>query len=133
MLDTNMVSYTVRGRSRAAGQRLLSLGSTEAACISAITAAEIHFGLSKRPQAAALHTLMGGFLASIRVLPFGMAEATAYGRVRAALELNGKSLGNLDLLIAAHAVAVGAIVVTADKGFRHIDGLRAAVNWATDL
>jgi tRNA(fMet)-specific endonuclease VapC len=62
----------------------------------------------------------------------------AYGFLRAKQEGAGKSLGNLDMLIAAHAVSVGAILVTNDKAFLdlaylHVSGLSATVNWATEL
>ncbi len=133
MLDTNMVSYIVRGRSSAARNRLLKLKADEIGCISATTEAEIRYGLAKRPEASALKVLMDGFLASIRVLPWGRDEAEAYGVVRAKLETAGKTLGNMDMMIAAHAIAIKAILVTNDKAFAQIEDLHASDNWATDL
>ena len=133
MLDTNMVSYIVKGRSLVASARLLALKDDEVACVSAITAAEIRYGLAKKPEATALKALMDGFLASIQVLPWGRAEAKAYGRVRARLEKSGRSLGNMDMMIAAHAIATGAVLVTNDQDFAQVDDLHASVNWATDL
>ncbi len=81
-----MVSYIAKGRSSAARTRLLGLKDDEVACISAITEAEIRYGLAKRPEATALKALMDGFLASIHVLPWGRDEAEAYGVLRAKLE-----------------------------------------------
>lgn len=133
MLDTNMVSYIVKGRSPAARARLLALKDGEVGAVSAITVAEIRYGLAKRPEATSLKALMEGFLASIQVLPWGQAEAEAYGLVRAKLEKNGMSLDSMDLMIAAHAVAKGAVIVTNDKAFAQVDELSATVNWATDL
>jgi len=133
MLDTNMVSYIVRGRSLVASARLLALKSDEVACVSAITEAEIRYGLSKKPDATALKTLMDGFLASIQVLPWGRPEADAYGRLRAKLEKAGMSLGNMDTMIAAHAIVTGAVLVTNDKAFAQVKDLTASINWATDL
>jgi tRNA(fMet)-specific endonuclease VapC len=63
----------------------------------------------------------------------GRDEADAYGRVRAKLEKNGMSFGNMDIMIAAHAIVTGAVLVTNDKAFAQVDGLYATVNWATDL
>lgn len=111
MLDTNMVSYIVKGRSPAARARLLALKDNEIAAVSAITEAEIRYGLAKKPEATALKTLMEGFLASIQVLPWGRDEADAYGRVRAKLEESGMSLGGMDMMIASHAVSTGAVLV----------------------
>ena len=57
----------------------------------------------------------------------------AYGRVRAKLERGGVSLGNMDLMIAAHAVVMGAVLVTKDKAFAQVDELRATMDWASDI
>jgi tRNA(fMet)-specific endonuclease VapC len=133
MLDTNMVSYIAKGHSKAARTRMLSLGDDEIACLSAITEAEIHYGLAKRPEATALHERMEWFLAAIKVLPWGRDEARAYGKLRARLEAAGKMLENMDMEIAAHAIAAGAILVTNDKVFAQVVDLKSTVNWATDL
>ena len=133
LLDTNMVSYIVKGRSPAARTRLLALREDEVAAVSAITEAEIRYGLAKRPESTALKSLMDGFLASIQVLPWSRDEADAYGRVRAKLERSGISLGSMDMMIAAHAVATGAVLVTNDKAFDQVGDLTASVNWAVDL
>ena len=132
MLDTNMVSYIVKGRSPAARQKMLSLKEDEIVCISSITEAEIRYGLAKRPKATALSSLMEAFIASVQVLPWGRDEAEIYGTTRADLEKRGISLGNMDMLIAAHAVSVGAILVTNDKAFEQVE-LSTTVNWATDV
>jgi tRNA(fMet)-specific endonuclease VapC len=133
MLDTNMVSYIAKGRSKSARARMLNLEEDEVVCLSAITEAEIRFGLAKRPEAVALRERMEWFLAAVKVLPWGSEEAKAYGVLRARLESSGKSLENMDLQIAAHAVATGAVLVTNDKVFAQVDELHATVNWATDL
>ena len=133
MLDTNMVSYIVRGRSSTARTHLLGLKDDEIGCISVITEAEIRYGLAKRPEATALKVLMDGFLASIRILPWGRDEAQAYGVLRAKLEASGMTLGNMDMMIAAHAVTTGAVLVTNDKAFGQMNELHASVNWATDI
>jgi tRNA(fMet)-specific endonuclease VapC len=133
MLDTNMVSYIAKGHSQAARARMLNLAKDEIVCLSAITEAEIRFGLAKRPDAIALRERMEWFLAAIKILPWGSEEAKAYGALRAKLESAGKSLENMDLLIAAHALAQGAVLVTNDKVFAQVNELQATVNWATDL
>lgn len=133
LLDTNMVSYIVKGRSLAASDQLVGLLSNEVAAVSAITVAEIRYGLAKKPEATALKSLMDSFLASIQVLPWGTDEAEAYGVVRAKLEKKGITLGNMDMMIAAHAIVTKATLVTNDKAFAQVDELSSTVNWATDL
>lgn len=133
MLDTNMVSYIVRGRSGAARSKMLNLKTDEIGCISAITEGEIRYGLSIRGEATALKSLMDDFLASVRILPWGSSEAKAYGTVRSKLQKSGKVLGHMDMLIAAHAVSVGAVLVTNDNAFRHVEDIGKIANWATDL
>ena len=132
MLDTNMVSYIVKGRSPMARARLLERRGNEAAVISVVTEAEIRYGLAKRPEATALRSLMDGFLASIRVLAWGREEAEVYGGLRARLERHGISLGNLDLMIAAHAMAAGAVLVMNDQAFSQVEGL-VVTNWASEV
>ncbi len=133
MLDTNTVSYIVRGKSPASRAKLANLKHGEIACISAITEGEIQYGLAKNPKATALRSTVEGFVAKIQVLPWGREEAQAYGELRAKQEAAGNQLGNLDTLIAAHAISVGAILVTNDKVFSRVPDLAAILNWATDL
>jgi tRNA(fMet)-specific endonuclease VapC len=132
-MDTNMVRYIVRGKSQAARMKLAGLKDDEIGCISAITEAEIRYGLAKMPSAHSLRAAIDGFLAKIQILPWGSDEALAYGELRAELEASGKTLGNLDMLIAAQAIAVGAILVSHDKAFLQVTDLRGMVDWAADL
>ncbi len=69
----------------------------------------------------------------LQILPWGSAEALVYGDLRAKLERAGKVLGNLDMLIAAHAISTSATLVTRDKTFAQVEDLRPPVNWAVDL
>jgi tRNA(fMet)-specific endonuclease VapC len=133
MLDTNTVSYIVKGKSTRARARLARLPKDEAACVSSITAAEIYFGLARRPAKAELRAAIEGFLAKIRILAWDREEAVVYGSLRAKQEAAGKPLENMDLLIAAHAISVGARLVTHDAVFRQVRELGATVDWATDL
>jgi tRNA(fMet)-specific endonuclease VapC len=133
MLDTNTVSYIAKGHSKAARSRMLNLEEDEVVCLSVITEAEIRYGLAKRPEAVALRERMEWFLAAVKVLPWGRDEARAYGALRAKLESSGKTLENMDMMIAAHAIATGAVLVTNDKAFAQVEDLHATENWATDL
>jgi tRNA(fMet)-specific endonuclease VapC len=133
LLDTNTLSYITRGKSPVARTRLQSLSAGDVACISSITEAEVRYGLAKRPQAHALRAAIEGLLFKLRILSWGSNEASAYGNLRAKLEATGNILSELDLLIAAQAIATGAILVTNDKALARIKDLHGTVNWATDI
>jgi tRNA(fMet)-specific endonuclease VapC len=133
MLDTNTVSYIVRGTSPAARDRLNGLKINEVGCISVVTEAEIRYGLAKKPPSLPLRRVLDDFLGRIQVLPWGSDEAVAYGTLRFKLERAGKILSALDMLIAAHAISANATLVTGDKAFAQVEDLRPPVNWATDI
>jgi len=133
LLDTNTVSYIAKGRSPAARGRLQALGEGEMVCISSITEAELRYGLAKRPEARQLRKAIEGLLFRLRILAWGSKEAAAYGELRAKLEAAGITLSELDLQIGAHALAIGAVLVTNDKAFLRINELDKIENWALDL
>lgn len=138
LLDTNTVGYIVSGRSPAARLRLAeqmedASGNHGAVAISAISEAEMLYGLARRPEATRLRSAIEAFFDTVKVLAWDSEAARAYGSLRASLTAAGKSLANMDLLIAAHAVAMDAILVTSDKAFLQVEALRPVANWATDL
>jgi tRNA(fMet)-specific endonuclease VapC len=133
LLDTNTVSYIAKGKSPAARARLQALGDDETVCISSITEAELRYGLAKRPEARQLRKSIEGLLFRLRILAWGSKEAAAYGELRARLEGAGITLSQLDLQIAAHALAIGAVLVTNDKAFLQVNDLDKMENWALDL
>ena len=92
--------------------------------ISVVTEAELRFGVARLPQAAKLGIAVEEFLLRVEVLPWGSEAAQHYARIRALLEREGEPMGNLDLLIAAQALAMDVILVTNDRVFRRVKGLR---------
>jgi tRNA(fMet)-specific endonuclease VapC len=88
--------------------------------ISAVTQGELAYGLAKRGNPAALHALINEFLIRMDVLPWTAAVANTYGELRASCARRGVSLSALDMMIAAQAVAAGAILVTRDQAFGHV-------------
>ena len=133
MLDTNTVSYILKGKSPAARARLSGLPSADKACISAITEGELLFGLDRIGSGVTRRNALQVLLAKLQVLPWGREEAVSYGAFRSGQEAIGRSLGPLDTLIAAHAIAVGAILVSNDTVFPYAQGLPGLEAWATDL
>jgi len=123
LLDTNTVSYVIKGNFPRVRERLLKIPMSQVG-ISVITEAELRFGLAKRPEAKKLKTVVEEFLLRVEVLPWGSEAAEHYARARTALELEGQPMGNLDLMIAAQALAAGTVLVTSDRVFRRVKGLR---------
>lgn len=126
MLDTNTVSHLIKAHP-AVTRRVLA-APMASLCISAITEGELLFGLAKRPEAKRLHAAVRELLLRLDVLPWNSAEH--YGMARAEMEAQGRILAPLDLLIAAHALSVGAVLVTNDRAFRQVGGLQLE-DWTT--
>lgn len=126
MLDTNIVSELIRNPAGPAAQRARAAGS--AVCVSVIVAAELRYGCAKKGSAQLLRKI-DAFLSEVPVLPFDLPADAEYGSIRAELEAAGTPIGSNDLLIAAHAHALGATVVTGNVGeFRRVRGLDVE-NW----
>jgi len=120
LLDTNTVSYLFRSQGRVAEH--LSALPVGTVSISAITEAELRYGLARNPSRR-LHAAVDELLARVGCLPWTSDTAQTYGTLRAALEKTGTTVALHDLLIAAHAHDTGAVLVTHDHVFDHIPGL----------
>lgn len=129
LLDTNIASYIVRGPGPALAARLVAVPMAQL-CVSSVTQGELLYGLARRPGAIALQTVVREFLWRVDVLAWDSAAATRYGVLRATLEAGGTPLGNLDTLIAAHALSLGAILVTNDQAFTRVPDL-VVENWVS--
>jgi tRNA(fMet)-specific endonuclease VapC len=123
LLDTNTVSYVIKGNFPHVRERLLKVPISQVG-ISVITEAELRFGVARLPQATKLAMVVDEFLLRVEVLTWDSAAARHYARLRAALEEHGEPMGNLDLMIAAQALDVGATLVSNDRVFRRVKGLK---------
>jgi len=123
LLDTNTASYVITGSMPRVRKRLLKLPIAEVG-VSVITEAELRFGLARLPAAVRLSLLVEEFLLRVEVLPWTSAAARHYAQIRAALERSGKPMGNMDILIAAQARAEEAVLVTHDRVFGRVKGLK---------
>jgi len=121
LLDTNTASFIIRGNARLLER--LQAQPVAAIGISAVTEAELLYGLARKPAAAALAAAVAAFLRHVQALPWDSEAAARYGVLRAALEAAGTPLGGMDTLIAAHAMATDATLVTNDQAFRRVPGL----------
>jgi len=102
LLDTNIASYVIKGNIPKVRQRLLKVPIAEVS-ISVVTEAELRFGVVRKPDAVSLKIAVEEFLLRVDVLPWDSEAAKHYAQVRYALECSGDPMGNLDLMIAAHA------------------------------
>jgi tRNA(fMet)-specific endonuclease VapC len=123
LLDTNTASYIIKGNFPLVRRRLVKVAMDRVA-ISVVTEAELLFGVVRRPEATRLKIAVEEFLLRVDVLPWGFETAGSYAELRAALERQGSVLGNLDLMIAAQAVSVHAVLVTNDRSFRWVKSLQ---------
>jgi len=128
LLDTNIASDAIKGEPARVRERLVALPMRSVA-ISAVTQGELVYGLAKRGNPKALSALIHEFLIRVEVLPWTGEVANVYGRLRASCAERGVTLSALDMMIAAQAVAVGAVLVTRDKAFSHVRGGLAVEKW----
>lgn len=119
MLDTNIASHIIKGDQPTIIHRLASL-PMEDIVISSVTEGELLYGLAKRGYPKALSERVRQFLLRIDVLPWDHDVTRTYGDFRAACEAKGVTLAPLDMMIAAHAVATDATLVTRDKAFARV-------------
>ena len=129
MLDTNIIVYAQNHRPKTVIEKLKKY-PIEQLCLSAITLAELEYGVcnSSRPELNRLALMR--FLARIEVVPFDGNAAREYGRIRFELKKKGTPIGGNDLLIGAHAKALGLTLITNNtKEFKRIKGLKIE-NWA---
>jgi tRNA(fMet)-specific endonuclease VapC len=123
LLDTNTCSYIIKGNRPHVREHLLKVPMAEVG-ISVVTEAELRFGVVRLPNAKKLNIVVEEFLLRVEVLPWDSVAAKHYARIRAALELEGVPMGNLDLMIAAQALAAETVLVTSDRVFRRVKGLQ---------
>ncbi len=99
--------------------------------ISTVTMAELIYGARLRPEAPAVMAAVRAFLSRVTVHPWDPDAAEFHATVRATAKAQGRSAGTFDLMIAAHARALGAKLVTSDKAIANlrVEGLQV-VSWA---
>jgi tRNA(fMet)-specific endonuclease VapC len=122
MLDTDTVSLLVR-KNPSVIKNLVKHEEREI-CISAITYAELCFGLEKK-KSERLFNEVNAILGKITIIDFSDSQSELYGKIRLKLERSGTPLGDMDMLIAAAALSTGAILVSHNvKHFSKIEGIR---------
>ena len=128
MLDTNICIYVIKHKPEHVITRFLQ-HDPEEICISSITYAELMYGAEKSQFPDKNKMAVSLFLSPITILEYGDSAAERYGRIRANLERMGTPIGQMDMLIASHAISRKLILVTNNtKEFKRVDGLLLE-NW----
>jgi tRNA(fMet)-specific endonuclease VapC len=128
MLDTNVCVDLLRGAGRVNVQRL-KRSDLDQVCLSAVTFAELAYGVWRSRDRAQNERALVDFCAALEIAPFDDRAAAMYGQVRAQLEQAGQPIGPLDTLIASHAVALNMTLATSnEREFRRVVNLRIE-NW----
>src|SRR6185437_2854202 len=123
LLDTNTASYAIKGNVPSVRQRLQKCAPSEVA-ISVITEAELRFGVLRLSGAKRLAFVVEEFLRFIDIRAWDSEAAESYARLRASIERAGRPMGNLDLMIAAHSLALGTTLVSSDHVFGRLKDLK---------
>ncbi|GAB6056987.1 type II toxin-antitoxin system tRNA(fMet)-specific endonuclease VapC [Desulfonatronum parangueonense] len=132
MLDTNICSYILKCRPAPVKARF-DLVDPREICISCIVLAELHYGAARHPQGQRIREDIDDFMARLSVFSWDEKAAEAYGSLRAILEKQGRTSGNMDMMIAAHALSQSAVLVTNNiRHFEHIPNL-IVENWTAPV
>ena len=128
LLDTNIASYAIKGNFPQVRKQLLEVPMSEVG-ISAVTEAELRFGAARKAASPHLTLAVEEFLLRVEILPWDSEAAKHYTTLRTTLEDSGAPMGNFDMMIAAHALAAEAMLVTHDRVFHRVKQLRIE-DWA---
>ena len=128
LLDTNICSYVLKQRPTSVLQRFVAVGPDHLAT-STVVLGELLFGCARHREGDRIRREVEDFTSRLQVLPWNAAAATAYGDLRAHLERSGSPVGAMDLMIGAHALALGATLVSNNiRHFERMPGLKLE-NW----
>jgi tRNA(fMet)-specific endonuclease VapC len=130
MLDTDIASYIIKAHSPKIQAKLAAIDPSMV-CVSVVTRAELLYGLKRLPPGRRLHIAVRRFLKIVRVLSWDAEAADIHAEIRHQLVTTGRPIGELDMMIAAHSLAVAAVLVT--NNTRHYERIRAPLilqNWS---
>jgi tRNA(fMet)-specific endonuclease VapC len=129
MLDTDISSYIMKRTDGKVLRRLQTVAVADV-CISAISRAEMAYGIEVSPRRKQDQAALDAYLRYVAVLDFPSDAALDYGLIRADLKMRGKMIGANDLLIAAHARCLGLTLFTNNtREFERVEGLKIE-NWS---
>ncbi len=128
MLDTNICIYIIKNRPKSAKERLREFEIGEL-CISTITVSELMYGAFKSEHTEKNLNAIESFLMPFEIVDYDSMASVEHGKIRAYLEKKGQVIGNMDIQIAGHALALNLVLVTNNtREFERVQGLRLD-NW----
>ncbi len=128
MLDANIISYIIKEYDTDLLQKFRDISKKHSIIVSVIVEAELLYGIRKR-RSKRLEQEVKNLLSPFEIMPLDSKVSNEYAQIRASLEQKGTPIGANDLFIAAHALSLGATLVTNNsKEFERVDGLRVE-NW----
>ncbi len=130
MLDTDMASYAIKVRPQQVQAKLAAIPQSDV-CISVMTRAELMFGLKRLPLNHPIRFGVRQFLKIVRCVPWDDEAADQYADIRHQLSVSGQLIGETDMMIAAHSLAAGAVLVSNNiRYYERIGAPLILVNWA---
>ncbi len=132
MLDTKTSCDIIKGKSVAIREHLRCVPMANI-CISAITEAELLSSVAKKPEVKYLPVAVKEFLLRVEILPWDSEAANVYTQLQSARVKESKSLSRMDMLIAAHSIAAGAVLVTNDKSFHNVAHHLTLEDWTLSV
>ena len=123
MLDTNICSYIIRNRPQSIKEKLQEVEENHTVALSSIVVSELLYGATKK-DSPKLIKIVSAFIDNFIIYDYSKVSAKSYGNIRTDLEKKGKIIGANDLLIASHALSLGAVLVTNNtREFERVEGL----------
>ena len=130
LLDTNICIYIIKKRPPRVFYKLTEIDISDVG-ISSITLSELEYGVEKSQFSGRNRIGLLEFLSPIEIYDYDDLASKEYGIIRAKLEKKGTIIGSLDMLIAAHAISLGLILITNNENeFRKVHKLKIE-NWVT--
>lgn len=132
MLDTNICIYIIKKQPEHVLEKFTKQAIGDI-CISAITLAELEYGVYKSTHREKNQKALTGFITPLEIMPFDEEVTPKYGYLRSHLERVGTPIGSLDQMIAAHAITLGSILVTNNKKeFQRVPSLQIE-DWVNEI
>ncbi len=132
MLDTNICSYIIRNKPQSIKTKLQEVEQNHTVALSSIVVSELLYGATKKDSPKLLR-IVSAFIDNFIIYDYSKVSAQSYANIRTDLEKKGEIIGANDLLIASHALSLGAVLVTNNtREFERVEKL-VLEDWSLDL